>query len=361
MDVDGGQRLVRQTRQYFSYQPGKSLEILLTGTLAVGGGKEDVVSRIGYFDDVGDKVNGTLSGDGFFFELNGNELFVVRRSYISGSQVDTKIPQSLWNIDTMDGEGPSKISFDPSKRCIFFIDQEWLGVGDVTMGFVINRTVYACHSWSHSNQQNNGDDAQYPYTCRASLPVRYEINSTGTNSATMNQICCTVTSNGGFQPTGKFVFAADRGNVHVDVGDAELPLLSIRLKPSHIRTSLLPMNISLTTTTTADIKYSVYRFIAPSESPLTNDSWVSASDYSAAEYDVSANVVDLSGTTYPYIKAFTGYFSDRINQDFADLNENLLCVANIAGNSDIITITAQSVGIGSSEDTFASMQWKEIF
>lgn len=44
--------------------------------------------------------------------------------------VETFISQSSWNIDTMDGNGASRISLDPSKGNIYGIGYQYLGFGD---------------------------------------------------------------------------------------------------------------------------------------------------------------------------------------------------------------------------------------
>lgn len=363
-----GSRVVRQTRQYFPYQPGKAFEVLLTGVLETSGGKEGITSRIGLFDDSSDKTVGTLSGDGFFFQLSGTTLSVVRRASIPAPpQTDTVVEQKDWNLDTFDGTGASGITLDPSARQIFFINMEWLGVGSVTMGFVIDGLIWPCHRWLHANQALD-DSKLYPYSTRGSLPVRYEIRSTGANTGTLNQICSSVVSNGGFEPRGRKFFTASNGVTQIEVKDTEIPLLSIRLAttafPERNRVTLNPSSLHLVTTTGGNMKYAVYRFLAPSAgSPLTGASWTAIDNGaginpgSAAEFDVSATAVDLSGT-FTYAKVAEGYYSNDADESFQDLEGQLLCIADIAGNSDIIVITAVRL-TGGTEDTFAALSWQE--
>ena len=98
MDVStgNGSQVTRQARPYIIYQPGKSLLIMCTGVLNAG--SNDVVSKseIGLFDD----YNGI-----YFSHKNG--VFINLRSYVTGSVVNTSIPQSEWNLDVMDGTGRS--------------------------------------------------------------------------------------------------------------------------------------------------------------------------------------------------------------------------------------------------------------
>jgi hypothetical protein len=64
----------------------------------LGGEKANVRQRVGYFDD----NNGI-----FFQQTNGNKRWVIRSS-VSGTPVDTEFAsQTDWNIDKLNGEGPS--------------------------------------------------------------------------------------------------------------------------------------------------------------------------------------------------------------------------------------------------------------
>ena len=171
--------VIRQTRQSFNYQPGKSQLIYLTGTL--GAKVADTRKCIGLFD----------SNNGLFFDLNGSVLGVTIRK--DGS--DTTTVQDDWNLDKLDGTGISGATLDTTKTQIFVIDFEWLGVGNVRYGFVINGVVLYCHESVHSNTDTS------TYMSTPVLPIRYQIGSTGGTSS-MTQICSTVISEGGSEDTG---------------------------------------------------------------------------------------------------------------------------------------------------------------
>jgi hypothetical protein len=87
----------------------------------------------------------------YFFMQDGTTLKIVRRTYTSGSPVDTEISQSSWNGDKLDGTGASGFTLDPSKSNILFIDIEWLGVGSVRVGFVINGQLITAHTFNNAN------------------------------------------------------------------------------------------------------------------------------------------------------------------------------------------------------------------
>ena len=105
-----GDSVTRETHQYFNYHPGLSYLIMMTGVL--GEGKIGVTQRIGYYNDE----------DGLFFQQVDGVPAVVIRSSTSGISVDEIVTQSNWNIDRLDGTGPSGITLDPTKTQIFTID-----------------------------------------------------------------------------------------------------------------------------------------------------------------------------------------------------------------------------------------------
>ena len=181
-----GSKVYRETLRVFPYQPGKSL--LLLSTFVFNEAKTNLRQRSGYFDN----------NNGFFLELSGTTLSFVRRSYVSGALVETKIPQSDWNTDKLDGTGLSGITLDMTKAQILWSDMEWLGVGSVRMGFVIDGVLITCHTFNHANIISS------TYITTATLPLRYEIENTGTtgSSSTLKQICGSVISEGGYQLSG---------------------------------------------------------------------------------------------------------------------------------------------------------------
>lgn len=198
-----GDSVIRQTRDYHRYQPGKSQFILCTGVL--GSAQENTNKLIGY----GDAENGV------FFGQDGGGNYVLLRSKSTGTVSDArKVYQSEWNIDTMDKYGPSGITFDPTKTNIFIIDIEWLGVGRVRLGLNIDGVTYYVHEFLNANTQST------TYMTTANLPVRYEITNTGTaaSSSTLKQICSSVISEGGVDKTAAYPFSVELLDVAIPNG-----------------------------------------------------------------------------------------------------------------------------------------------
>lgn len=86
--------------------------------------------------------------------------------------VDTKYPQSAWNIDRCDGTGPSGFKQDFTRMQMFYIDYSWYGAGFIRFGFRgSNGDVIYCHRIVNNNVQ------QVAYMRSGNLPARYETNS----------------------------------------------------------------------------------------------------------------------------------------------------------------------------------------
>jgi len=197
----GNSVTIRQTKQRFRYQPGKSQLIFITfrEDFPVEQGE---IYRIGYFDD----------NAGMFFQtrvlkfitMDNYEVqnsFVIRSKIPSFGSADSTaelidhlVLQSDWNLDKLDGTGASGYTLDNESAQIFFIDFEWLGAGTVAFGFVINRQMVYCHYAHHANQIGS------VYTQTPNLPIRYEVrNPYGVNADTwLEAICSSVISEGGF-------------------------------------------------------------------------------------------------------------------------------------------------------------------
>jgi len=210
-----GDEVVRQSYRHFSYQPGKSFQILTT--FVFNEAKANLRQRVGFFDEE----------NGIFLQQDGTNISFNMRSYITGSAVDTSIAKADWNVDPLDGTGPSQQVLDLSKSHIMWLDLEWLGVGSVRTGFVINGQFIVCHVFHNANENAN------VYMTTPNLPIRYEITNTAatSGSSTLKQICSSVMSEGGYEARAiQHVEGTALAGVSIDT--AFESLVSIRLKQS---------------------------------------------------------------------------------------------------------------------------------
>jgi hypothetical protein len=211
--------IIRETTKVFSYQPGKSLQTL--NTFVFNPAKTNLRQRVGYYG----------ADNGMYLELDGTNLYFVERTYVPGITTETRVAQANWNIDTMLGTGylnPSGVTLDISKAQIMWMDIEWLGLGTVRLGFVVNGKFIHCHSFHHANIINT------TYITTASLPLRYEIANTGitTSVSTLKQVCSSVISEGGYELRGlqQAVGTPIQTPVDLTTAGTYYTVISIRLK-----------------------------------------------------------------------------------------------------------------------------------
>lgn len=314
-----GSEVVRQSYRSFPYQPGKSLLVLNTVVMAAG--KTNLRQRVGYFS----------TQNGVFLEQDNGSLYIVRRSYVSGSVVDTRVAQADWNIDPFNGTGSSGLTIDVTKSQIFWQDFEWLGVGSVRCGFIIDGVSYICHQFNHAN------NLATVYMTTAILPVRYEITNTGTtaSSSTMKQICSTVISEGGYEKKVA-LNVARRTAAATGITTSFYPLVSLQLASGRTGAVVIPDGFSVLPTTTGDFEVAIIK-----NATLTGASFT-VSDSSNVNYDITATV--LTGGTIVKSDFVSSTNQAAANSGgLSDYNFDLQLGATIAGVSDIYTLAIRSL------------------
>lgn len=240
-----GSSVIRQSKTVQAYQPGKSL--LVMNTFAMATLKANLRQRVGYF----------TTDNGVYFEAVGTTLNLVIRSSTTGVVVEERIPQASWNGNTLLSGNPSGIVLDPTLTQIFWCDIEWLGVGNVRAGFVINGEFIVCHTFQHANQPGNTT----VYMTTASLNPRYEITNTGSTSgnSTMKQICSTVISEGGYTPSTKIGYVTNNTTAtRVGSANTVISLCSIRLNPAYPDAVVVPAQLDLLL---LDVRYGQFQLI----------------------------------------------------------------------------------------------------
>ena len=340
MSATGAGTYISQSRKYCTYQPGKSLLFLGSGVIAPSNiTSTDYTNRLGYFDD----------NNGLFFEYNNGAMKIVLRN--TGA-ADNSIPQTSWNIDKLDGSGNSGITLDFAKSQLFVIDFEWLSVGRIRFGFYIYGKIFYCH------QITNVNDLTAPYMISPNLPVRYEVqNNASSGSVSLTQICSSIISEGGYNPIGK-PFSASNRITGISVSSTETPLLAIRgLSGTYNHQNIMPSNLNILSVSSKDTIFYLRLYLAPNTPTVTT--WNSVNDNSVVQYAVGANIT-LGGTS---IIVDSGYISNDTTitfQSLTDIFSNLIQItSNIANVSDVLVITAQKIGAGTTALAYASINWTE--
>jgi hypothetical protein len=339
VNTTSGAEVVRQSYRVFPYQPGKGLLCLATFQAATA--KTNLRQRIGYF--------GTQNG--VYFQINNTTNSFVLRTYIGGSVDDTtrKVDQSSWNGDKLDGTGASGLTLDLTHPQILWMDFEWLGVGSVRCGFIINGIYIVCHTYNTANVYGSS-----VYMTTATLPVRYEITNTGTTASTssLKQICSSVVSEAGFEQTSiDHVARRTTEFTNIDTTATFFPIVSIRLISTALNAVVIPNRVQFLPLTNQN-----YEVVLLKNPTLTGATWATTVPSDAnVEFDVAATAISSIGTITQ-----TDYITSSGSGGTANTsvptgyNLDLQLGSSLTGVSDIYTLAVRTVsgatkgsGIGS--------------
>jgi len=327
----------RQTFQRMPYQPGKSSVILCTGI--IGAATAGITRNIGYFS----------SENGVMFRSAPTGVQVVIRSKASGAVVDVPVPQLSWNIDKMNGTGPTGINLDFSKTQIFVMMFQWLGVGAVWFGFNVSGETIWCHRVDHANSFTT------VYMSTPNLPVRYDIQNDGTGAgASLTQICCSVISEGGAEEIG-VTRSIYRTAAFAAANDALwYPLIALRLKAGSTYSQALVQLKKLSVSCSSTASY-VWRLVLNPTIVGTAFTYTGLTN-SAVEYTVSTtNATTITGGT----DVDAGVVMQQSeSKEITLAAQNLRMGSSIADVKDVWVFAVSRV-IGGAEDYLASLTFLE--
>jgi hypothetical protein len=335
--TSNGDSVIRETLKVFPYQPGKSQLSLLT--FCMNTPKTNLRQRVGLFG----------ADNGVFFENDGTYNYMVIRSGSTGAE--ERVRQDAWNGDRLNGAGgannPSGITLYPNRTQIYYADVEWLGVGNVRVGFIINGAYILCHTFQHANQTGNTK----VYMTTATLPIRYEITNTGATASAsqMTQICSTVISEGGYNSFGT-TQSAGTGTTQKRLTNANTyyPVVSIRLASTRLDSIVLPRQIDVLS---PSVNY--YRWVLLQNPTLTGATWAGTSPTGTVQYDLDAT--SLSGG----IEIQSGYASARELSILSSVDYFQFQLGRtLAGVSDIVTLAIASTA--NNADVLAELGWQEL-
>ena len=331
-----GDKVVRETKRVFKYQPGKSL--LTLSSFVMNQPKTNLRQRIGYFS----------ANNGYFLEHDGTDLYIVERSGITGSPVDTRVAQDNWNVDTLKTGSASNVSLNVANSQIFWTDMEWLGVGSVRTGFVIDGQFIVAHVFHHANKLPS------VYMTTASLPLRAEIENTGTTSGSsrMQQICNSIMSEGGYHPATA-TRAASTALTGINLSDTVYrPLVSIRLKSTTPDAMVLPALIQAYGLQT--VPY-IWRFSIGGA--ITGGTWTSAGVDSAVEYNTTGT--GISGDDVLLEGVFGGgTIGAPLSLNVMQFNSGYQLRRFANGTPIVMTLSA--LATTNNDDAVGSVSWEEM-
>ena len=343
VNTTSGAEVVRQSYRSMPYQPGKGLLALNTFVMATG--KTNLRQRVGYF--------GTQNGA--YFELTGTDTKAfVLRSYISGSVDNTsrRVEQSSWNGDKLNGTGASGYTLDLTKPQILWMDFEWLGVGNVRCGFIINGLYIVCHTYQTANVYGSS-----VYMTTAILPVRYEITNTGTtaSSSSMKQICSSVVSEGGYEQYSIGHIARNTTKVST-IGLTAKPIVSIRMASNREGSVIVPNRIQVLPITSQN-----YEIFLVKNATLSGASWSAVSTDPNVEQDTSATSYTGGSIVQTDYLSSSGSGGTNPLVDPAGYNWALQLGASLAGVSDILTLAIRTIDSATpSGDCYGSVSFWDL-
>lgn len=350
VNTASGDKCYRETKRVFAYQPGKSL--LIMNTFVMNAQKTNLRQRVGYFN----------TQNGVFFENDGTGNYLVLRTYTSGTVEETRVAQADWSVDKFDGTGfssqsahPGRGNLDITKSNIFWIDIEWLGVGDVRCGFVVDGLMVPAHIFHNDNLNTT------TYMTTAILPIRYEIENTGTTASAskMKQICSTVVSEGGYTLEGKSRSVSIPITTPRDLPTAGTftPIISIRLRDSFKDALAILKDVEFFGVT----NNTSYRYKIIIGGTLTNASWNQAASDSPVEYDIAATAVSGGrDAQVGYVNVSAGAGGAAVNLGRDTLFAYQLERDPFAASNNGIIITLAGTGAANGNDAVGAMTWEEI-
>lgn len=319
-----GSRVIRTTNQYHPYIPGSANLYLMS--LSMGdSGTTNNTRRWGAFDE----------NDGVFFELDGTTLYVVLRSSTSGSVIDTRVAQSSWNGDKVDGTGLSAETLDITKLSIYWIDYQWLGSGRVRFGvFGPDGQRIICHILRNSNTSS------VPYMRTGTLPISTENLNTGLASqgTLIREVCTAAYTEANFDD---FIYdrSADMHVPFLSYSTGETPVAAIRAKLSvtgspHNSVSAFLEGVNVFSD--GPCKLTLYDRVS-----FTTGTWVNINEESALEVSL---LPSLSGLNNPFgcIYAMSGTEVYNLSEIFEP--NDIAIRLNADGTESVWAITVEPLG-----------------
>lgn len=339
-----GSFVVRQTKEYFQYVPAKSQ--MIDASFKAWPQEAGLIQRVGYFDDE----------NGLFLSLEDqNEPLLVRRERTTGSVINHAVQQSNWNLDRLDGTGPSGLTIDFNLPQLLIVDFQWLGLGIIRMGFALSDGS-AVPKITYTHQFFAANLLSEVTISTPKLPVRYEIRSTAPLSgpATLQQICSSVASEGGVSE--RRTYGIDRGISGQPIVNTLRPLLSIRpnISPNRVRAALRVRAVRVSSSSGANLLYRL--LLNPTITGGAAPAWQDIPN-SNCQFDLARDgTIPISVTAAGAGTVLSsGYGSDNIDQVLERLTELLPAAADIAGAPDEIVLAAANVA-GGTETVFGGLE-----
>lgn len=254
------------------------------------------------------------------------------------------VAQSDWNVDTMDGAGPSGITLDPTKGNVYQLRYQWLGFGLLSY-FVEDPEdgeLHLVHRIKYANA-NIIPSLQNP-----TLPLHVMSK----NNANDSNLIIKTSSMGGFVegrvkdlglPNGK-------SNSITNLTTTELPILSIKDKlvyQSTInRVRVTPLFLSLATESSKPVIFRVRLNPTLTGTPAFTD--IDAAN-SVVSFDIASSGITGGSEIFTMVLG-------KADSKVIDISK----IRKMLNPGEILTITAEAVS-GTNQEVTVSLNWDELF
>lgn len=332
---DAGDEIIRQTRNVIQYVPGRANEAIFAVRLDPF--ETGVRKRFGIFDET----------NGAYFEKGVDDYYVVLRKNTPTGIVEKRVPRAEWNVDQLDGTGPSLESFQEDKIQMFTVEYEWFGAGAVEFKIILDNNAYPLHRFVAGNND------EIPWSNSPYRPLRFELTNVDgvPGPHRILQGSSAVSSEGEVGPLGREEnVTTPFTGLTTDTARELRPILSIRLRSDRLNGVVIPLEFQLATLDNTGLFYRVIR-----NTELTGASWTNASDPSFAEYDYSATAF-TGGESLQ-----TGYVGPtNQGETFKFLKETILQLGRNDMGTTPQTFTLLAATVQANKEVFGSLSWVEI-
>jgi hypothetical protein len=235
------QYVVRQTKSSAVYQPGKGQQTEFS--FSDFAKQTNVIKRVGYYTSAKTAPYNS-SFDGFFLESNGVTNDITFQIWKSGT-LTASSSISSWDNSIID---PTTIDFN--KCGIMFVDFQWLGVGRLRFGLVLEGKIYIFYS--HTGANNLSD----VYMTNPNKPIRYEIRQAGPGSGEFHMICAQVSTEGSAvqlsRQTGTYSLSTN-----LTTADTKYPIIGFRIGSTYAGVNAYLENVIVNSTSADDFALTV--------------------------------------------------------------------------------------------------------
>lgn len=342
-----GASAVFQTKRHFRYQVFRTHAV--SWAIVFGAPQTNVVKIFG---------QGTANNGWFIEQSGGTYHFVVRSNVgvVSGTN-ETRVARANWNIDKLDGSGPSGLTLDLEKGISYAIEYVWHGTQGLRFGVNYFDRIVWCHEQKYSGL------LEAPFSRNAILPLRAELRNTGTVSSpggSMQVGPVSFNIYGGLVDGDSYVFSSGNKTTGINVTSTSVPdyLFALRPKATVVgavnRAVMIPQSVDIYALDS--IFYEVV-----TDAIIGGGTWSSPDTRSLAEISVNpSSVTNARVVASGYLagasgnnKSSTSIISGFAGDVFASLDGT---------NSDTpLCIAVRAYKLSGNALSYAAVTWKEVY